>query len=528
MEDIAAATNNGETAPQREDTLADLLDKTEAFLRRYVAFPSGHPPTAIALWIAHTYAYDHFDVSPFLHVASPEKRSGKTRLLETLEVLVREPWRVVLPTEAVLYRKIQADHPTLLLDEVDTIFGGRRNDAHEGLRALLNAGNRRGVKVARCEEVRGKINLVEFSVFAPRVLAGIGTLPDTVADRSIPIRLKRRAAYERVERFKFRDVAEAGRPICEALERWSLSAGSDLDQARPVIPPALNDRAGELWEPLLAIADLAGVEWPRRAREAALALHADPVAQTETGGVQILAAIRGIFDERGMGQIPTSDLLTALVDRDDAPAAEWWSRALNDHDTKGPARRLATLLKPYGIEPTKWGSGKNTVRGYRRADFDDAWSRYLPPTASFQTGGSDAANAATPDTQGAAGNPGNAADSLTPQREALQDEARGVAASTPPVPEGDEERPGAPEDSQRSTRLAVGNGEAPATADVASVDPQAPQEAVTQRVAGQTPGGNGFSGEAGDRTRAGTSGDPPPRPVRDDQTDQDDEYSVIV
>jgi len=160
----------------------------------------------------------------------------------------------------------------------------------------------------------------------------------------------------------------------------------------------------------LAIADLAGGDCPRRAQEAALALHADPVAQTETIGVQFLAAIRAIFDEQGISQIPTPDLLADLVDRDDTPAAEWWSRAIKDGDTKGPARRLANLLKPYGIEASKWGSGKNTSRGYRRADFEDAWSRYLPSPAPFQTGGLDAAD----------------------------------AASTPPVPEGDRGRTGAP------------------------------------------------------------------------------------
>ena len=488
--DISAATaNTGEAGPYREDTLADLLDKTEAFQRRYVAFPSPYQARAIALWIAHSYVFDCFDVSPFLHVASPEKRSGKTRLLETLEVLVREPWRVVSLTEAVLYRKIEKDHPTLLLDEMDAIFGRGRNDVHEPLRALLNAGNRRGVKVTRCEEVRRKFELVEFNVFSPRVLAGIGMLPDTVADRSIPIRLRRRAAHERVEKFRFREVNEAAQPIREALEHWAGYAGNHLERARPAVPPALRDRAGELWEPLLAIADLASGEWPRRAREAALALHTDPVVQTETVGVQFLAAIRAIFDEQGIGEIPTPNLLAALVDRDDTPAAEWWGRALKDGDTKGPARRLANLLKPYSIEPSKWGSGKGTTRGYRRADFEDAWSRYLPSTAPFQTGGLDAADAAPPDTQGAARNDGNAADSLTPQQKPLQDKARGVAALTPLVSEGE----------------ARAEYPVPHASGVYLTSPEDPA-----------------------RGRAATSEDPPSPPVQGGQNDQDDEYSVIV
>src|SRR5205823_998737 len=79
-----------------------------------------------------------------LAVTSPEKRSGKSRLFEVLEILVANPWKVITPTEAVIFRKIDKDRPTLLLDETDAIFGKRNGENYEGLRALLNAGNRRG------------------------------------------------------------------------------------------------------------------------------------------------------------------------------------------------------------------------------------------------------------------------------------------------------------------------------------------------------------------------------------------------
>ena len=132
-------------------------------------------------------------------MTSPERQCGKTRLLEVIELLVPEPWRVELPSEAVAYRHIHAKMPTLLLDEVDTTFNVRTRDRYEGLRALLNAGNRRGSHVPRCIGSSGK--LVNFNVFCPKVLAGIGMLPDTVADRSVPIRLeRRRQATDRIER----------------------------------------------------------------------------------------------------------------------------------------------------------------------------------------------------------------------------------------------------------------------------------------------------------------------------------------
>lgn len=359
--------------------LADLLDNVAAFLRRFVAFASPHQGTACALWTAHTHVYDRFDVSPYLCVTSPEKQSGKTRLQETLDPLVRGPWRVVSPSGAVLYRKIHAEHPTLLLDEVDAVFGRGRDDAHEPLRALLNAGNRRGVTVPRCEGDGAKIRLVEFDVFTPRVLAGIGALPDTIADRGIPIRLQHRAPQETVEPFRFRQAVEESRPIREGLERWVLSAGEALERARPETPVTLNDRAAEIWEPLLAIADLAGGDWPRRAREAAVALHGDPLAQGETLRVNLLRAIRETFERNDLDRLTTADLIAALVDRDDGPWAEWWEEPVKKGNIRGPAARLGRMLRPLGIEPKTIRLGdERTSKGYIRADLRVAFVRYLP------------------------------------------------------------------------------------------------------------------------------------------------------
>jgi len=430
VEDLLACAADELRAPASGPlpALAGLLDQVEAFLRRFVAFASSHQVTACALWIAHTHPFERFDVSPFLHVSSPEKQSGKTRLLEVTELLVRKNWRVISPSEAVLFRKIDAEHPTLLLDEVDAIFGRGNDNAHEPLRALLNAGNRRGVTVPRC--IGDDNHLTDFEVFTPRVLAGIGTIPDTVADRSIPIRLQRRAAHEPVERFRFREASEEARPVREALERWAFAAGDVLERARPVVPEALADRAGELWEPLLAIADLASSEWPRRAREAAVALHGDTLAQDETVGVVLLRATREAFAAAGTDRITTADLLTALVDRDDGPWAEWWGKAVADGNTRGPAARLSRLLRRYGItsKNVRLDDGK-VAKGYVLADFEGTFVRYLPslpPESRY--------NATTPDIQGFAGQDTVATDPLCSDleigRQSLQDTGSSVVASS--------------------------------------------------------------------------------------------------
>ncbi len=360
--------------------LGVFLNEVAVFLSRFVAFASPHQTVACALWAAHTHVYDRFNVSPFLHVSSPEKRSGKTRLLEVLELLVRSPWRVISPSEAVLFRKIDVHHPTLLLDETDTIFRRGRDDAHEPLRALLNAGNRRGVTIPRCVGDGAEIRLVEFDVFTPRVLAGIGELPDTVSDRSIPIRLQRRAAHEVVERFQARSVAQEAKAIRAGWKGWALRASEDLGRARPQVPSVLNDRAAELWEPLLVIADLAGEDWSVRAREAAIALHSGPQAQDETVGVVTLQAVIETIEAHGTDRLPTKAILGDLVKRDDGPWAEWWGRAVAAGDFQGPAARLAKMLKPFGVvSKTIRLPGEDTIKGYVLVDFTDARARYCPP-----------------------------------------------------------------------------------------------------------------------------------------------------
>ena|GEM_PF-712467 len=383
-----------------------LLGRIDAFLRRFVAFASSHQATAVVLWIVHAHAIDAAEATAYLAVTSAEKQSGKSRLLETIELLVPRPWRTVRPSEAVLFRVIADRRPTLLLDETDAIFSDKVG-TYEGHRALLNAGHRRGASVSRCVGEGKEIVLREFPVFGAKALAGIGELPDTVADRSIPIRLVPRLRdAEPVERFRFRSASRDAEPIRTACECWALEHLDRLREARPVLPTAISDRAADGWEPLLAIADLASAGWPDRARAAAAALHGNPLAQTETAGVALLRAIREIFEAANTDQLTTARLLAALVDRDDGPWAEWWGKSIAEGKTKGPGSRLAYLLRRYWItsKNVRAEDGK-VLKGYAVAAFKDAFDRYLP---SFPP--EERYNATILDTQGPAGQNENATD----------------------------------------------------------------------------------------------------------------------
>jgi hypothetical protein len=306
----------------------------------------------------------------YIAITSAEKESGKTLLLEVLNLLVANPWLTGRATAAVLPRKIDVDRPTLLLDESDTAFKGDRDYA-EALRGVLNTGYRRSGKTTVCVGQGVEIGFKDFSTFCPKAIAGIGKLPDTVQSRSIPIRLKRKAPGETVERFRERDVTDQARPLRDALQFVALGVVPELAPARPELPDELGDRAQDVWEPLLAIADLAAGDWPEQAREAAKTLSANGNAEDGSAGVLLLTDIRTVFAERDVDRLPTEILLDALRELDESPWADWYGKPLS-------ARGLAKLLRPYAIGPHSDG----TSRGYRKEAFEDAWTRYLPPQVS--------------------------------------------------------------------------------------------------------------------------------------------------
>jgi hypothetical protein len=88
-----------------------------------VVLPGSTEAATLALFVLHTWTVEAADTTPYIVLTSPERRSGKTRLLEVLELIVRKPWHCASTSEAALFRKVHVDEPTLLLDEVDAIFG---------------------------------------------------------------------------------------------------------------------------------------------------------------------------------------------------------------------------------------------------------------------------------------------------------------------------------------------------------------------------------------------------------------------
>lgn len=352
---------------------ARILDGVYAFLGRFVAYPSEAAHVAHALWCAHAHFMDAWESTPRIAFLSPEPGSGKTRALEVSELLVPRPVEAINTTPAYLFRKVSDPDgaPTILYDEIDTLFGPKAKD-NEEIRGMLNAGHRRGAMAGRCV-VKGKVvETEELPAYCAVALAGLGDLPDTLLSRSAVIRMRRRAPGETVEPFRRRVHKTEGHALAGQLTAWAAAASPQMEGTWPELPPGIEDRDADVWEALIAVGDAAGGNWPERARAAAVALVADSKAASPSLGIRLLADLRQVFgDAEAMS---TEAVLSALRDLEESPWSDLKGKPLNP-------RGLAQRLRQYGVKSINVRVGDSVPKGYRREDLHDPWSRYLPPVA---------------------------------------------------------------------------------------------------------------------------------------------------
>jgi putative DNA primase/helicase len=385
----AVAFADPEPWPELVEGHALLRDIADT-LSRYLALPP-HAAVAMTLWAIHTHALDAANVAPILALTSPEKRCGKTTALSLLERLVPRPLLSSNISPAALFRSVEKYSPTLLVDEADSVLHEK-----EELRCILNSSHTRGAAYV-VRTVGDDHEPRRFSTWAAKAVALIGRLPDTLADRSVVIQMHRRAPGERVERLRL-DRPDAFQDLRRRAARWAADHLAELRALDPEVPGELrSDRATDNWRPLLAIADLAGGEWPELARKAALALSGVAADTEESIRELLLADIRDAFREldeaqvftgdlpkREVEQVFTDDLLNCLCGREDRPWNEWKAgRQLS-------GVQLSRLLKPHGVRPGSLRDGRRTGKGYKRREFADAFTRYLPPSDPSQPSQSNA------------------------------------------------------------------------------------------------------------------------------------------
>lgn len=365
---------------------AVLLDKAEQAFRTYTVQPSDAAYVALAVYCLYTHSAGLMEFAPRLVVTSAEKQSGKSRTMEVVTALAGSPLQIQGATPPALFRYIDKCRqngvmPTIVFDESDTVFGpdARREDA-EPLRGLFNSGFASTGCVLRAENHGATVT--KFSTFAPVALAGIHGLPDTITDRAVNIRLRRRKNSETVHPYRLRTDGKRLEAVGAQMAKWSVEHREEISNHYAAgVPTPFVDRAADVWEPLFTVADVVGGEWPDKIRVAAreLVATASEAAETISPGLQLLTDVQHLFSTGVLraGFIYTESLLHNLYTIEESP---WRDQPLTASD-------LASLLKPYGIRSRRDSAGNK--RGYKRAAFLDAMERYLTPTPGEASEASD-------------------------------------------------------------------------------------------------------------------------------------------
>ncbi|MHB8142255.1 MAG: DUF3631 domain-containing protein [Thermoleophilia bacterium] len=354
--------------PWPVDDGAALLDDLAATYSRYCILPE-HGAATLALWTVFAYAYDVFYIAPMLALISAVKRCGKTTTLSILSHFLPKALFSSNVTPSSLFRAVELWRPTLLIDEADTFI-----KSSEELRGIINSGHTRtSAKIIRTEGEGANREPKCFSTWAPKVYAMIGTPPDTIEDRSIVLKLRRKGPGEAVKRIRLDSLPQETADIRRRVVRWTADNLEDLKALEPETPgpSELNDRAADNWRPLLAIADLAGGEWPERAIQAAKAISGSG-NDDSSAREMLLADIKQVFHAKATDRLFSADLVSALVDMEDRPWPEW----RRGNPLSAPS--LAKLLKPFEIMPKTLRIGADRKKGYELADFSETFSRYLP------------------------------------------------------------------------------------------------------------------------------------------------------
>lgn len=383
--EVALPNEGGRGQPEEQEIWPDEVDGEELLndlaktFTRFLALPKGSA-TTLSLWTVFAHAHDAFAISPLLAIVSPEKRCGKTRLLSVLGGLVPNAIPAANMSTAAVFRVVDSMKPTLLIDEADTFL-----NANAELTGVLNAGHVKGMPVYRCV---GDDSIPKaFEPWCPKAIAMIGKPRDTLEDRSILVSMRRRAPGEAVEPFRL-DRTHSLSSTCRRAARWAKDNFAELRTSDPELPDELHDRAKDNWRQLAAIADVAGGDWPAKAREAAKLISTGGDDESSAKAM-LLEDIKEILDERKADVLATAELLAELLLMEHRPWPEW------RRGQPITARGIANQLADFGIKPKQLWINGSKARGYERDDFLDAWERYLPPTGS--SGRTEAGAGSAPD-----------------------------------------------------------------------------------------------------------------------------------
>jgi hypothetical protein len=384
--------------------VSDLLNDIEGVIQRHVIL-NEHAAAALAVWVLHTYVFEMRDTVAYVAIESPEKRCGKTTLLSVLAAMACKPLIASNITVGALFRSVHTCSPTLFIDEADTFMAGNGT-----MRGIINSGNtRRTAYVLRLSHAKQhhsakepsphpdpipshpmgaereqqanayllnhsntirqspveytNTGLKKYSCWCPKVIAMIGQVPDTIADRSIVVKMARKLTTETCAPLSELQTDD----IKAKCMRFGLDMAQHIAEAGKIRGGGLNDRAADTFDPLFVIARLAGDEWEHKLHKAALALSS--TAEIENSGAGLILDVLSLFGERGIDKMFSRDIVALLREGStESPGLKY--SAIDEY-------QISKILRPYGVKPVSIRMGREVRNGYHSADFRDAVTRYV-------------------------------------------------------------------------------------------------------------------------------------------------------
>ena len=343
---------------------ARLLSEISSIISTFAIVPK-HMDSVLALWVVLTYCYNIFRILPQIAIYSPEKRCGKSTLLEILHALVFRGLIASNISPAAVYRTIEKYQPCLFIDEADTFY--KDNDE---LRGICNSGHTK--KTAFVIRTEGdNHDPVKFSTWGPKVIALIGELSDTQHDRSIVVNMRRKLPGEQVQRLPL-DLEEDCLIIRQKCKRWADDNLDLIMSVMPKVPETGNDRQQDNWSPLFAIAECMGAGWLDKVQNALISVT-EEVDDSDSIAIRLLRDIQETFKNSCTDKLSSEKLVEELIGLKDSPWSDW-SRGRGFSQNS-----LSRQLKHFKIRPFQLRIGGEKTRGYSLDQFSDSFKRYLPP-----------------------------------------------------------------------------------------------------------------------------------------------------
>lgn len=351
---------------------ADVLSEALAIIERFMHIRKESAIQCV-LWACHAHVFDIFNHSPRLAISAPDAECGKTLLRALIGLMVPRPQYVEIMKAAPFFRMTEKYKPVWLIDECDVFI---KEDSH--LLAALNNGWEPDGGVVRCIGVDYEPRL--FSTFTPVVVCGIRlqkVLPQTTLSRSLFVELERATPEEIPETFDPNVHKSILLDIGKKFARWTFDSREAIRKCNPTMPAGSFNRRADKWKPLFSIAQMAGGDWPELAKKSYFAEVRDSESSSKLStGLQLLSDIREVLKPHEH-VIATTELIERLCDLEESQWTEYNFRESDPERRRVQSRQVSNLLKDYKITPGTIRIGNATPKGYKRAQLEIAWNRYI-------------------------------------------------------------------------------------------------------------------------------------------------------